>query len=415
MMRNQVYLFAQRNLSRALKAQGTGDDGFAHMAAIKIFSIHLPNGGLGSPQCNDLEAHLPYPASPEPKGRVTMARRMSSAEMGDQHCNPVDFHSQGFVSFQDSSEPNPETLFSKHHSLSDLRDMFRTILEPVIQELIQAQNSCCGPTCGGCHCFKAQKASKTSSFRKTRHECVSMKTRLDALHGIQSARVCDTRKCGTSYPPVGTAEPMDELCPQVHSTESASEVPWLLGPILPDSTSPESRTRSKCSKAELKQTRAEPEFSGSEGGSAIKIRLRGTISQKQQRCSKAPNLSIDCPQSGWYFGREQHRKSDTAEDSMEGTTPTIPTYLKDQIALSSSPNHRHNAEQLDAPRTDVVFEKEESDSSESSSGSAISRLANAAKYRRAMRQQESVEGLDGCTRSMTGPLCKERWSTCSRR
>ena len=91
----QVYLFAQRNLSRALKAQGSGDDGFAHLAAIKIFSIHLPNEGHGSPQCNDLDAHRLYPASPEPKVRVTTARRMSSAEMGDQHCNPVEFHSQG--------------------------------------------------------------------------------------------------------------------------------------------------------------------------------------------------------------------------------------------------------------------------------------------------------------------------------
>jgi hypothetical protein len=94
----QIYLFAQRNLSRALKAQGPGDDGFAHMAAIKIFSIHLPNEGHvrhGSPCFNDAEIRLPCPASPEPKGRMTLAMRMANAEMGDQHCNPVDFHSQG--------------------------------------------------------------------------------------------------------------------------------------------------------------------------------------------------------------------------------------------------------------------------------------------------------------------------------
>ena len=78
----------------------------------------------------------------------------------------------------------------------------------------------------------------------------------------------------------------------------------------------------------------------------------------QQKCSEAHNQSIGCMQSA--SGRERS-KSDTADESMEGATPTIPKCSNHQRALSSSPNHRHNAEQLEARRKDVIFVKVFSD------------------------------------------------------
>jgi hypothetical protein len=75
----QITIFAQRRLSRALKSQGSDDDIFAQMAAMKIFSVHLPKEGIsgqsgsGNPANNDFGLYNDYLASPEPiKGKKGM-------------------------------------------------------------------------------------------------------------------------------------------------------------------------------------------------------------------------------------------------------------------------------------------------------------------------------------------------------
>jgi hypothetical protein len=114
----------------------------------------------------------------------------------------------------ESAEPNPTTLFSKYHSLDDLRDMFRTILLPVVQELIQAQHTCCE----SCHCVNISSLHLKS---------MSKTAGLDNVHDSDSDRNCDAQTCGAQDSCLRTADNIDMIGANVFLKDSCRYLPTI--------------------------------------------------------------------------------------------------------------------------------------------------------------------------------------------
>ena len=102
---------------------------------------------------------------------------------------------------------------------------------------------------------------------------------------------------------------------------------------------------------------SEPVFRGSERTTAIKMRLRETMAKKQQMYSQTSNYSKENRQSKSCNGskRMERCRSNPKGGSMGGAKSTTPTYVNEQVTLSSCPDERQTAEMLSTQMEGIII------------------------------------------------------------
>jgi hypothetical protein len=115
-----------------------------------------------------------------------------------------------------SPEPkqNPQTSFFGHCSSDEVREMFRSILEPVVLDLIQSQHKC-----RGCCC-----CANESSAQNAQQEGSSSHSLLDPLHGNESEPKSSSFRDSQEYEDrcthIDTPDYTENLCSNAHLEDS---------------------------------------------------------------------------------------------------------------------------------------------------------------------------------------------------